>query len=451
MEFLDKLVLPQSAEHISLIHFLLIMVLIPFLIFVSILLGGTFLSWYYELRGRKNLLYRRFAKDTIETVTVSIPVGLILGLVPLFTLILMYAQLLHTSSAITVNALTVSFVLFIIAFILIYTYRYTFSFQGIVSSLRNVIEKEDGIDTIVQKDVKRYSSTIPFLQMRAGLYGMIILFIASFFFIGGVTTSLHPENWDKIQSLFAFFYSWDVISRFLYFIMASMAITGATLMFLFFYWEGGKEDLDEPYKELVKKVAVRITLIGALFLPLLLLLNLWTLPKNALSGSVFGLAVAGIFLLFFAYHFLYAIVRGESVKSGGYVFMLLVLVFAVGIVKDQIAMNNATKTHTFQLHEQYIAYAEELRGTGAEMVAISGENIYNTLCVACHQFDTRLVGPPYREVLPKYDDDVEKLADFIRNPVRVDTSYPPMPNQGLRPNEARAVAVFMFERYGGMY
>ena len=451
MEFLDKLVLPQSAEHISLIHFLLIMVLIPFLIFVSILLGGTFLSWYYELKGRKNILYRRFAKDTIESVTVSIPVGIILGLVPLFTLILMYAQLLHTSNAITVNALTVSFVLFIIAFILIYTYRYAFSFVGIVSSLQNVIEKDNGVDITVQKDVKRYSSSIPFMQTRTGLYGMIILFIASFFFIGGVTTSLHPENWDTIQSLFAFFYSWDVISRFLYFIMASMAITGATLMFLFFYWEGGKEDLDEAYRELVKKIAVRITLIGALFLPLLLLLNLWTLPKSALSGSVFGLSVAGIFLLFFAYHFLYAIMRGEPVKSGGYVFMLLVLVFAVGIVKDQIAMNNATKTHTFQLHEQYIAYAEELRGTGAQIAAISGEDIYNTLCVACHQFDTRLVGPPYKDVLPKYDDDVERLADFIRNPVRVDTSYPPMPNQGLRPNEARAVAVFMFERYGGMY
>jgi cytochrome c len=451
MEFLDKLVLPQSSEHISLIHFLLMVVLIPFLIFVSILLGGTFLSWYYELKGRKNILYHRFAKDIIESVTISIPFGVILGIVPLFTMILMYAQLLHTSNAITVKALTLSFVLFIIAFILIYTYRYTFSFQGIVTSLQHVIQKDDSVDKIVQTDVKRYSSAIPFLQSRSGLYGLLLLFIAAFFFIGGVTASLHPENWDKIQSFFAFFYSWDVISRFLSFILAAMALTGATLMFLFFYWEGGKDNLDEPYKELIKKVTFRVTLTGVLLLPLFLLFNLWTLPKNALSGSVFGLSVAGIFLVFLAYHFLYAMMRNGQVKSGGYVFMVLVLLFAVGIVKDKIAMSNVTKTHNFHLHEQYLAYAEELRGAGAVITAVSGENIYNTLCVACHQFETRVVGPPYKDVLPKYDDDVEKLADFIRNPVRVNTAYPPMPNQGLRPNEARAVAVFMFERYGGMY
>ncbi len=453
MEFLDNLVLPQSADHLSLLHFLVKMVLILFLPFVSIILGGTFLSWYYDRKGRKDgiKIYNRFAKDIIEAVTVSKSVGVILGIVPLFTLILMYAQLLHTSQAITVNVLSVSFILLIISFILIYTYRYTFSFQGIVTSLQQVINKDENVDAIVQNDVEKYSSTIPSIHIRSGFYGMITLLIASFFFVGGITVSLHPENWEKIPSFISLFYSWDVISRFLYFITASMAVTGGTILFLFFYWEGGKENIDNEYKEFVKKVSVRITFGFALFQPVFLLFNLFTLPENALSGSVFGLSVAGLFLLFISYHFLYAIIRNANLQASGYVFMALIIVFAVVIIKDQIAMGNATKTHAFTLNEKYLAYAKEAKGTGTEIAAISGEDIYNTLCVACHQFENKLVGPPYKQVLPKYGDDLEKLAGFIRNPSKVDPAYPPMPNQGLRPNEAKAVATFMFEKYNGMY
>lgn len=453
MEFFDNLVLPQSADHLLLIHFLLKMVLILFLPFVSILLGGTFLAWYYDRKGRKEgvPLYSRFAKDVIEAVTISKSVGVILGIVPLFTLILMYAQLLHTAQVITVSALTFAFILLIIAFILIYTYRYTFSFQGIVSTLDKVLSKEEIAEESVQTDVKKYSTSIPSIHKRTGFYGMLILFIASFFFIGGITVSLHPENWEKVSSFFALFYSWDVISRFLYFITASMAVTGGTILFLFFYWEGGKVNLDDEYKEFVKKTAVRVTFGFALFQPLFLMFNLWTIPANALSGSVFGLSVAGLFLLFISYHFLYAIIRNSNLQASGYVFMVLLLVFAVVIIKDQIAMGNATKTHNYALNEEYIAYAKEAKGTGTEIAEINGEAIYNTLCIACHQFENKLVGPPYKQVLPKYGDDLEKLANFIRNPVKVDPAYPPMPNQGLRPNEAKAVATFMFEKYKGMY
>ena len=93
MDFLDKLVLPQSAEHIELLHYMLILVLALFVPFISIIFGGTFASIHYgkKFRKTKSLYYKKFSKDIIEYVTVNNGVGVILGLVPLLAAILIFA------------------------------------------------------------------------------------------------------------------------------------------------------------------------------------------------------------------------------------------------------------------------------------------------------------------------------------------------------------------------
>ena len=51
------------------------------------------------------------------------------------------------------------------------------------------------------------------------------------------------------------------------------------------------------------------------------------------------------------------------------------------------------------------------------------------------------------DVLPKYDGKEAQLVAFIRNPGKIDSAYPPMPNPGLKPEEAEAVVKYMFEAY----
>ena len=51
------------------------------------------------------------------------------------------------------------------------------------------------------------------------------------------------------------------------------------------------------------------------------------------------------------------------------------------------------------------------------------------------------------DVLPKYDGKEAQLVAFIRNPGKIDPAYPPMPNPGLRPNEAEAVAEYLLKTY----
>ena len=101
-----------------------------------------------------------------------------------------------------------------------------------------------------------------------------------------------------------------------------------------------------------------------------------------------------------------------------------------------------------QAYELYVAKIKDKAGI-QEIVVISGEDIYNAKCIACHRFDTKLVGPPYNDVLPKYEGKRDALVDFILNPVKVNPEYTAMPNQGLKPKEAEAVADYIVKIYKG--
>ena len=87
------------------------------------------------------------------------------------------------------------------------------------------------------------------------------------------------------------------------------------------------------------------------------------------------------------------------------------------------------------------------RGGGGQASIEIGQELYNNKCSACHMFDQRVVGPPYIDVIPKYEGDVEKLKAFILNPAKVDANYPSMPNQGLKPHEAESAAMYLLQHY----
>ncbi|MGA8263007.1 MAG: hypothetical protein WB779_01040, partial [Ignavibacteriaceae bacterium] len=130
MEFLEKFVIPQSSEHLQLLHYLAMLIFFLFVPFISMVFGGTFLSLFYRHKGVKenHKNYLTFAKEIIEVVTVSKSLGVILGIVPVLTTVLIYSQLLHLSNTTSVIYLSVSFLLIILALIFIYTYRYSTKF-----------------------------------------------------------------------------------------------------------------------------------------------------------------------------------------------------------------------------------------------------------------------------------------------------------------------------------
>jgi cytochrome c len=99
---------------------------------------------------------------------------------------------------------------------------------------------------------------------------------------------------------------------------------------------------------------------------------------------------------------------------------------------------------------KYDKNTEELKTKlGIAMVVMTGEDIFNAKCSACHLFDQKKVGPPYNETIPKYNGDKAKIMAFVLNPSKINPAYPPMPNQGLKPAEADSIVSYLLSKVAG--
>lgn len=443
MNFLDNLVLPQSLEHIELLHYIYMLLLFLFIPFISVLFGGTALSLYLRNRGLNtgNPDYIQLSREMINTVTINKSIGIILGIIPVLTSVLIFAQLLHTSGAYAVMYILISSIFAAIGIILIYTYRYSVSFNDMFDTIKDLkIESSE-----FRNEVNRYREGTKTLSRSSGTYGFLFLLLSLYLFIAGqsVVTYILGAGNSAIFSLFSFI----VVIRFLEFLAGSAALTGATLLFVNFYWDGGKIFHSPKYTQLIRSIAINLSVIGGLLLPLFLTIDILALPSNSVSGSVVAYAIAGIILLFIAYHFLYAMIKEVSFRFSAQLFYILLFAIMSFIIKDQLAMGNATRPHSAILASQYQVYLSKLKGTGQTGTQVSGEQIYKNICTSCHSFDKKIVGPPYRETLPKYEGKLNQLVAFIRNPSKVNPNFPPMPNPGLKPNEAQAVAEYIMNNY----
>ncbi len=442
MEFLDNLVLPQSAEHIELLHYMLSLILILFIPFISIVFGGLIVSLYYKRKGLKtsdsNSL--NFAKDVIEFVTVNNGVGVILGIVPLLTSVLIFAQLLHTAQVATVSYLALSFLFVSIGLIMTYVYRHSFAISQLFSS----IEEKNITNQSVSSEVKKFKSSTKLLAVKNGRWAVVFLFAGIWLFIGSITTATNFSIFND-SGIMEVLFSFKVIVNLLIFISFAFALTGSSVLFGFLYWKEDRK-LSEEYKNFLKVKSAKIALYFAIPLPFLIAINLFFIPASFLSGTVFFYGIAAVLLIFLGWHFIYMILQYDKYNYSAHLFFTIIFAVFALIIKDQFVLTNATATHSVVLSKQFDEILIELRGTG-DIAEISGKELYDVRCASCHLFDQKLVGPPHKDVLPKYVGKESQLIAFIRNPVKVDPAYPPMPNPGLKPQEAEAIVKYIMETY----
>jgi cytochrome c len=306
--------------------------------------------------------------------------------------------------------------------------------------LKNAVPEDDNTN----EQLKNYRDGSRRISTSSGRFGLIFLFLALYFIVAAISVTTYSTGEDGIfENLFAI----KVVLRFIQFLIAAITITGGAIFFAYFSWEGGKKITDEKHRAFIKKNALYLTFIGALLLPVLLCVDIFVLPETVLSGAVFIYAILALFLLFIVYHFLYSMIRNSDLKFSGPVFYLILVSLLAIIVKDQLAMGNALKPNAVILSARYDTYLLGLEGGNKGAAAVSGEQIFKNICSSCHSFDHKIVGPPYKQTLPKYEGHLNQLVSFIRNPSKMNPDYPPMPNPGLRPNEAQAVAEWLLKTY----
>lgn len=436
MDFLDKLVLPQSLEHIALLHYMAILILFLFVPYISLVIGGTIISLNAKRKGKSDEkgFYTKFSKEVISLTTFTKGTGVGLGVIPLTALLLIYAQILHNLKVVSIWFFIFSFILITIGLVFVYTYRYSWIFTSLFTSVK--LEGEE-------KEYSNFAGNAARVNRKSGFWGIIFLLLGSYFFVGGINLALNPIDWNATGVLYLFT-SFSVLVKWIHFITAALALTGAFILFIYFFWEGGKTFENEEYKNFVKKIGLTITFFFTLFQPIFLLLNLITLPALALSSSVFGFAVVSLLALFWIFHLLYAMLKKSNLQFSGMIFLLMISAVLFLIISEQSAFRNVTKTQALVLSAEYDATLNAMKGVST-IAEISGADIFNGKCSACHKFDQKLVGPPYKETLPKYNGDVDKIASFVLNPTKINPAYPAMPNQGLKPAEAKAIAKYILE------
>ena len=442
MDFLDNIVLPQSYNHLILLKYLLALTFILLVPYLATLYGSLVYSIFFRFKSRKgDSKFSQLAKDTIDIITFNKSIVFALGAVPLLSAAFAYTQLLHQTNAIVSTFMIMSLVCFLISIVFIYTYKHSLHLKDLFNAVNSDNQK-------VKEDVELYKSRTTSLFSRSGNWGLVFLTFSIYLFVTGNQLALDPNRWDSITSGWMMLFSWDTVTYFLHFITASLAIASAVI--LFYYFRPSSEvKLTDEVKDYTRKFALTTGLIFTIFQPVFYTLNLLTKPSLALFSGVFAVSIFVLFTLLVISNLFYIMIKESNTKFSSSLLYLFVVLFALYVVKENFAFTTAASKQTIILADNYTQYETKLKEElGLSNVVISGEDIYNGKCIACHQFDRVLVGPAYKDVLPKYEGKRDELIRFILNPARINPDkFPAMPSQGLKPKEAEAVADYIVQKY----
>lgn len=419
MNIFDQIVIPASESHITLLKYMLSISMLLFVSYIGMMLGSSFVSTYFNKLGNRegNNNYTRFAREIIEKLTFSKSTQFTLGLIPALSVFFAYAQMLHTSKSIVLYVMAVSIILYAISFVFIYKYKDTFSFERILSPLAST-----------------------------GSIGKYMLLSATYIFSGAIALASSPDRWENVSGIFQVVFSWQTVFNFLTIVSISGLLTGAAIMFYFFKWNGGIKNVTQEFEDLVKGFAIKLSLISCVSFPFMLFVSSLFLPLTSFSLSWFFVIFILLLISLILGNIIYSEAKNKTPRFALMVFILTLLLITFYIVKDQVAFGNAAHSNILNINKLASEHEKQTLAKVMQTTGIDAEAIYSQKCIACHKFNQKLVGPPYELTVPKYNGDVQKLADYILNPQKIDPAFPPMPVQGLKKKEALAMAQWLISK-----
>jgi len=200
MNFFDQLVIPPSSEQSLLLNLIQIISFTIFYPFTGMILGGTLLSLYFRSKAKKtgNNLYMKFSNDIIKYLAISRNAGFGLGILPVISITIVYAQFLYSSNIISVGVLFLSVLMFIISYTFIYRYKSSAETDSVISEIKNA-----GVDDKkLTEDVVSFEENIKTEVSSSGNSGLWLLILSVFLFIGGTTIASNMNYWADAKQSF---------------------------------------------------------------------------------------------------------------------------------------------------------------------------------------------------------------------------------------------------------
>lgn len=412
----NQFLLQPTSEYISLLSALVYLMLMFHLPYLGMVLGSSVLSAAY------NKWKPALSKDLIDLALGKPWMWIGFGLLPAVALAFLYKmQTANMPVPVHLYLLRLS-VVAVVGFVLLSVYRRTGHFI-------------------------------------AGAAGALVLFVYSFHFIDVRALLIFPEKWFFLKGPLPFpLFSITPLIHFAQFLLLSVVMTGAGIVFFYYRWPEKRLSADTPHFALLKYHGFGLLLAGSLMMPVVLFWDLFNLPNYSLSAGIFVLAAVVVVVLFLLTVSAVGMIRERSEtfpRFAAVSFILALVVFGLMIGKDGMLQANASmetftvlKMDAEKARNAVIAQREELYSKNMVIDPALGEQIYTERCTACHSFDKKILGPPFNDVLPKYAGKTDALAAYISNPVKVDPNFPPMPNPGLSPIQVKSVVKFLMGKMG---
>jgi len=428
---MNPLALPPalSPDTVLLLRYLLAAALLLYLPFLGIVIAGSAASLVMNFFGREDRDERslRLSREWIEAVTVNRWGLLLLGLLPYPAIVYTCQRFLGGRTSLPAIAWLAPFGALLAGCLLLSLYR---------SAIRRSTDL----------------SAAPFGAGTAGLLAMISAAFLSFLLLG---TLVNPAKLPLVRSNLVFILSWHSLVEFLLFLALSFGLAGGIVLRFLGRSKAGEAGGGPDYEARVRTAGTSFGMAGALAAPALVVLYLITLPVTGLATEVFVMAATVPLLALAVFALLYLLPGKENGRPGDRVSALFVLMFLAVILCDQAAVGNASQGLSAPIGPPAASMVSREGKTGVKSAAADtavitkGQKVFETICSACHRFDSKVVGPPLNDVVPKYKGNVEMLKKFIRNPVKVNPALPAMPKPAIKEDEVDAVARYLLSKVKG--
>ncbi len=396
--------LPLPAPE-GVLKILLVVTFIVHILFVGLMVGGAYWSVIFKLLarlpGREDPFYERLARETLSTVTVNKSVAVVLGVAPLLLIGLSYTSYWYTANMITVRAFLSIIWLVILAFWLLYAYKYTW-------------------DSLQDR---------PMLHLSFGAAGCAIFTFVPLIFLANVNLMLLPFEWDSTGGFLEALLLPNVLPRYLHFLVAVCAMIG--FFAAIYFWYLGRKS-DDPFYGRAQRIGLKWALTATLLQGVFGSLVFLTLPDGAYSRSLLihlGVAItlAAIVCM--------VLIRALKQTSGKLIIAACALLGVIALlmsVSRHIVRENLLREprrlaeqRTRQYRADLAAFLEVYTPEGEK--PRTGANLFNQYCASCHTRGRRLVGPSLEYMIEKYESSREEMIAFAVDPVKVNPDLPRMP------------------------
>lgn len=403
--------LPLPLPEWLLIVVLILMFLVH-LLFINLMVGGTILSFIYEILGKKNRDYITLSEEIGKTITVNKSLAVVMGVAPLLAINTLYTKFFYTANSLTGLVWLLVVPLVIISFLLVYLHKYTFK----------VLEQRPRLHLAI---------------LGAAL--ALFLFIP-FIFLTNINLMLFPDKWAVVRGFWDALLTPAVFTRYFHFVNASLAITG---LFLVRYIGRKKYLFEDKFntisrKELQRqfyKIAFYANLAQFVIGPI----NLLALPSIGMKADTLFTIIGGAIIAIVPTYYLWKEITASTENVGKY-FIRIVVFFSITVLfmgtGRHLYRANAVRPYQVEMKKNTDNYLAKLKVAQQEAKAkaaedakkgVSGKALFESKCVMCHAPNQALVGPSVKEIVGIYNGNSQGMKNWIDTPGKKRANSAQMP------------------------